>query len=166
MIVLLTAAWLTAAPTWQTDYAAAKRLSERLHRPLLVVAGRGPDGWRQLVRDGWDGNHSRQVRGQFVGLYLDAATPAGRKLAEAFDLGDGGVAVSDRGGAVMAFHHPGALTAEQFGLALARYADADGPVRATATDVDAPKRGGSPSRSAASCGSRIFCPTCRPKDGP
>jgi hypothetical protein len=158
-----------AAPAWLTDYGAARRQAEQTGRPLVVVVGHGPAGWRQAVCDGGFGpNQIRLPREGYVCLYVDTAAPAGRKLASSFDLVAGGVVVSDRGGAVMAFHHPGPLTADQFARVLTRYANPALAVRATDTAPPSGRPGQTstvPSRSTVTGPappSAIWCPTCRP----
>jgi hypothetical protein len=155
LLALLAAALLAdpappAAPHWQADYRAALRRAERDGKPLAVVVGEGPAGWAGLVRDGpFDAELARLFDDGYVGLYLDSSTAAGRRLAEAFQVGRLGLVISDRTGRVQALAHEGALAREELRRYLRHFADPDYSVRTTATGAPdaaagAPVRGVAP----------------------
>lgn len=117
-----------ASVTWQKDYTSALAAVARSNKPLAVVIGNGageaalpPSAKNLLAR-------------KYVTLYLDSASPAGAKLAQEFSVVTGkGLIISDAKGSVMAFHHDGALSAEELQSNLEKFADPNLTITTTAT---------------------------------
>jgi hypothetical protein len=65
----------------------------------------------------------RLLTNQYVCLYLDTLTPAGGSQARAFQVGELGIVISDRSGAIQAFRHEGDLSNRALVTYLQRYAD-------------------------------------------
>src|SRR5947208_258722 len=95
--------------TWQTDYGKAARDGERQGKPLAVFIGRGGQGWKGVSSDGSLSAESQDLLGsRYLPVYLDTNTDAGRRLATAFEMGDGpGLVLSDRSGENQTFRHQG-----------------------------------------------------------
>ena len=109
---------------WQTDYGVARKAAAKEQKPLVVVIGSGVTGYNELTREGVLQDEARRLlTNQYVCLYLDTLTPAGSRQARAFHVGDLGIVISDRSGALQAFRHEGDLSNRALVTYLQRYAD-------------------------------------------
>jgi hypothetical protein len=137
LTVVLTGALLagqSGSPTWQNSYSSAQRVAAQQQKPVLVVVGNGADGWKQVIRD--VSPEAMQVLAQkYVCVYVDTATPAGRQLAQSFEINGSGLVISDRTGTLQAFWHQGTLSGEAVGSVLTRYSDPQYSVRTTETNA-------------------------------
>lgn len=137
LTVVLTGALLAGqngSPTWQNSYSSAQRVAAQQQKPVLVVVGNGADGWKQVIRDA--SPEAMQVLAQkYVCVYVDAATPAGRQLAQSFEINGSGLVISDRTGTLQAFWHQGSLNGEAVAQVLTRYSDPQFSVRTTETNA-------------------------------
>ncbi|OAI48108.1 hypothetical protein AYO44_07915 [Planctomycetaceae bacterium SCGC AG-212-F19] len=126
----------TVAPSWQTNYAEAKKQGVTDKKPLAVVIGSGQDGWQKLVRGGSLGADQKQLlANSYVCLYADLATEEGKRLAQTLQIGKGvGLVISDHTGNLMAFHHEGDLEAKALTGYLQKYSDPERVVRQTDTN--------------------------------
>jgi hypothetical protein len=127
---------VSAAPdslSWRRVYSLAKEEGQRGGKPLAVVIGTGPGGYHGLSGEGKLSPATQRLLARgYVPLYVDAATPAGKKLAEAFGVGSGpGLVISDRTGELQAFRHSGSLTDSVLAEHLERFADPNHVVRTT-----------------------------------
>jgi hypothetical protein len=121
--------------TWQTDYSAAQEKAADQHKPLAIVFGQGKGGWQQLGGGALSNEASRILAEQYVTCYVDTATPAGRSLAQRFELSSSvGLVISDRDASVQAFWHEGPLPADTLAAVLTRYADPGRVVTTTDTN--------------------------------
>lgn len=114
--------------TWTRDYAKAQQTGIAQSKPLAVVLGSGAQGWNQLAREGSLNQETQNLlQSHYVPVFLDTATPEGKRLAEAFQIASGkGLILSDRQGQTQAFWHDGDLAGDvlakqlhQFGPGLA-----------------------------------------------
>jgi hypothetical protein len=141
-IVLLAMAGVTAStgaaptdPSWQGSYAEAVRLGKAAHKPLAVFVGSGRQGWQAVSEDGrLSGPVKELLRDRYVCVYVDRSRPAGRELADSFEMPTGpGLVLSDHGGENQAFRHEGTLTNADLERSLLRYADPERVVGRTET---------------------------------
>jgi hypothetical protein len=123
-------------PVWQTNYDTARKLGREGGKPLAVFIGSGKAGWNQMITEGQLSNESRRLLSeQYVCLYVDVRSPAGKRLASSFQLEDGpGLVLSDQTGKLQAFRHEGDLADDDLVRSLQRYADPELVVRATEGD--------------------------------
>jgi hypothetical protein len=130
---------LGAAPTtpnWNGSYAQAQEEAAG-KKPLAVVFGSGQDGWTKIIRS----DESKKVlTEQFVCVYVDTSSEAGKKLAGSFAVKNAtGLVLSDRSGAVQAYWHDGDLPDASVLRSLRKYGDPQVVVttteRATVTRV-------------------------------
>jgi hypothetical protein len=111
------------APTWQENYATARKVGREQNKPLAVFIGRGPDGPKQLSQDGELTAEARKLLADsYVCVYLDASTPAGKRLADRFSLPQG-LVVSSRDGENQAFRHSGRMSGKDLDATLRRYSN-------------------------------------------
>jgi hypothetical protein len=113
------------APRWETSYAAAQAAGREQGKPLAVFVGKGPAAWERLTEEGKPTLKSRRLLAEgYVCVYLDADTPAGRRLAEALEVGAGpGLVLSTRDGDGQAFWHQGRMSPAELDDTLQKYAN-------------------------------------------
>jgi hypothetical protein len=130
---VLTAPAATDVPTWRSSYGSARQEGGKEGKPLAVVFGSGQQGFDGLSQQGKLSPQTRQLLAeQYIPVYVDAATPAGKELASAFSISRGtGLVISDRSGEVQAFYHDGRLTDDTLAQYLKRYASGNHVVRTT-----------------------------------
>jgi hypothetical protein len=123
------------APTWVTDYAAARKQGATASKPLAVFLGSGKAGYQQVIRGGeLNPNSNRMLAANYVPVYIDTSTEAGQRLARDFEMPGGrGLVISDRTGQLQAFRHQGELTDQDLAAYLQRYADGNRLVATTET---------------------------------
>jgi hypothetical protein len=131
LLAALSSSVLGAAPTmptWNGNYSQAQEQAAG-KKPLAVVFGSGQDGWTKLVRS----EDSRKLLSeQFVCVYVDTTSEAGKKLAGSFAINNAsGVVLSDRSGAVQAFWHDGELADTSLLRSLRKYGNPQVVVRTT-----------------------------------
>ncbi len=109
-------------PMWMKDYATALKCSREEHKPLAIFVGCGADGWRKVVRGGKPGAEvERMLSKEFVCLYLDSETPAGKRQAAALKVSDDmGLVLGDRTGQYIDHRHVGAMTEDDLSSCLSR----------------------------------------------
>jgi hypothetical protein len=121
--------------TWQTDYVAAQERAAAQRKPLAVVFGQGAGGWQQLGGGSLANAASDILAEKYVTCYVDTATPAGRAIAQRFEITSPvGLVISDRDASVQAFWHQGLLPADVLTGTLTRYADPQRSVTRTETN--------------------------------
>jgi hypothetical protein len=88
---------------------------------LAVVFGSGQEGWAKMVRT----EDSRLLLAeQYVCVYVDTATDAGKTLAQKFGITNPmGVVLSDRSGDVQAYWHEGDLADASLTRSLRKFGD-------------------------------------------
>jgi hypothetical protein len=128
MLIALAGALMAGSslePSWQTDYFQAQKDAAALKRPMAVLFGTGPDGWTKVIRMETPSAEVRKLLSEnFVCVYVDTKTVAGKRLARDFDLsGSIGLVISSRGGATQAFWHQGDVSNLVMANYLRKYAD-------------------------------------------
>ena len=127
----LTAAILTAwsavaanpSLPWQPDYRTAVQKAAETKKPLAVFIGHGIAGQSSLITQGGLGTaETKTLSEEFVSLYVDVDTEAGKKLAASFEITEG-VIISDRSGSLQAVFHEGTVTKTELNDYLNRYAE-------------------------------------------
>lgn len=109
-------------PMWMKDYATALKCSREEHKPLAIFVGCGKDGWRSVVRGGKpSADVERMLSKEFVCVYLDADTSAGKSLASALKVSDDmGLVLGDRTGEYIDHRHVGAMSESDLSQCLGR----------------------------------------------
>jgi hypothetical protein len=122
---------------WQKDYAQARKAAQTEKKPLAVIFGSGPMGFDKVCRDGQISPALRKaLADNYVCLYADVSTPAGKKMAETFGINQScGIVLSDRTGDLMAFYHDGDLTDADLARWVNRFADPNVVVNSTKTNT-------------------------------
>src|SRR5215471_1125064 len=98
---------LPESPSWKLDYYLAQSQGKAAGKPLAVFISSGKDGWEHVSKDGMLSKEAKRIlAGEYVCLYVDTKSSAGRELAATFDIPEGsGIVLSDRTGEVQAFRH-------------------------------------------------------------
>lgn len=111
-----------AVPTWKTDYATAREAAAAEQKPLAVFVGHGEAGYAKLVGGAVPADAGRLLAANFVCMYVDTDSAAGKELASKFGLVEG-LVVSSKGGDVQALKHAGAVAPAALTGYLTKYAD-------------------------------------------
>lgn len=167
--VVLTSAVLAGqepSPSWQTSYSQAQGIGATQKKPLAIVFGPGANGWTRIVREATPGEDLNKLLAEkYVCVYVDTATPAGKKLAEDFAITQAtGLVLSNRAGSLQAFWHQGDLPSQSLTSYLRKYADPQVVVTGTETASASrtsfyPSEGATESNWGSSIGSS-YCPNC------
>ena len=136
LTVVLTGALLAGqngTPTWHKSYTKAQEMSAAQKKPLAVVFGTGANGWAKVVREAAPtADVTKVLAEKYVCVYVDVSTPAGKTLAERFEMkGNVGIVLGDREATTQAFWHQGDLTSATLARYLQKYADPSVVVRST-----------------------------------
>jgi hypothetical protein len=119
---------------WQSDYTKATEMAAAQKKPLAVVFGTGPDGSAKILGAAPSAECMQLLADKYVCVYIDMATPAGKKLAEACSItSETGMIISDRACTTQVFWHQGSLAADALVRSLNRYCDPQVTVRTTET---------------------------------
>jgi len=169
LTVVLTSALLagqSGTPSWQNDYTQAQQQGSAQKKPLVVVFGAGPNAWAKVVRESApSADMTKLLADKYVCVYVDTATPAGKKLAQDFGInGSVGMVISDRQGSSQAFWHQGDMTNQTVLQYLQKYSNPDVVVRTTETMARSrtsfyPSSEGEMNWEAVGTGSS-YCPSC------
>lgn len=117
-------------PNLQRDYATAYKLAAEQKKPLAVFLGHGNDGLKTLVSDGGlTADDTKILNSEFVALYVDTDSPAGKELAKTFELTEG-VVISDRTGSKQAVRYEGTVAKSELNEMLTTYSQ---PTRTVVT---------------------------------
>jgi hypothetical protein len=124
------------APSWQTDYPAARKIGAAEKKPVAVILAPGRKGWQKLSQDGSLSKEVRRILAdKYVCVHIDTTNADGKSLAEDFEMADGlGIVISDRSGKLQAFRHEGDLADDSLVRYLTRYGDPDYVVKSTETN--------------------------------
>jgi hypothetical protein len=125
--------------TWSTDYTTARQTGQNDKKPLAVFLGSGEHGHDKVCRDGTLSKEAQEaLQKNYVCVYVDMSSPAGKRLADAFEITQpAGMVLSDRTGDTQAFSHNGAISGSDLTRALTRFADPSLVVQTTVTDLNA-----------------------------
>src|SRR5262249_12311601 len=98
-------------PGWLQEYGEARQTGRQQEKPLAVFIGSGETGWEQVSREGKLAKDVKQLlAANYVCLYVNTDDKNGKRLASAFEFGEGpGIVISNRTGRVQAFRHQGDL---------------------------------------------------------
>jgi len=97
-------------PTFAPTYGKALALAQEQKKPVAVFIGQGSEGFAKLVTDGGlTADAAQALKTEFVCLYVDSTTEAGKDLAGSFQMTEG-VVISDRTGGLQALRHEGAIS--------------------------------------------------------
>jgi hypothetical protein len=137
LTVVLTGALLAGqngTVTWQNDYSKAQEHAAVQKKPMVVVFGSGADGWVKVVREAPTPDLIKFLADKYVCVFVDTTSPAGRKLAQDFEItGSLGLVISDQTGTSQAFWHQGDLANKTMFHYLEKYGDPGVPIRGTET---------------------------------
>lgn len=123
------------APKWQSDYAAAMTAASAQQKPMAVFIGHGKAGYAQLVSGGEIPAEAGQVLAKnYVCVYVDTDTAAGKALAGQFDLNTG-VVISSKGGSVQALRHTGTVAPTALTGYVTKYSEVKSVVTTETTGV-------------------------------
>ena len=158
----MTSGKLTPNPVWLEDYGAAQTRVTEAHKPMIVFVANGKAGWETVLRDGTLSPIATKLLAEnFVCVYANTNTSAGRNLADVLQVGNKGLVISDKSGSTQAYSLAGDLTGNELVRALETYADADPKdVKKTETIVT-PAAVGHVSANSTGCGSTGGCNTGR-----
>ena len=116
---------------WQPDYWTAVHKAAETKKPLAVFIGHGKVEKTQLITEGGIGEvETKALMQEFISLYVDVDTEAGKKLAQSFEITEG-VVISDRTGSLQAVLHEGTVTKTELNDYLTRYAEPSKTVTTT-----------------------------------
>jgi hypothetical protein len=122
----MTSGKLTPNPVWLDDYRAAQTRVTEAQKPMIVFVANGKTGWENVLRDGTlSPTATKLLAEKFVCVYANTNTSRGRNLADALQVGDKGLVISDKTGLSQAYSLAGDLTGNELVRALETYADAD-----------------------------------------
>jgi hypothetical protein len=131
----------TAEPVWQSSYAVGRQRAAEQKRPLAIFFSSGANGWRKVVGETPTAEASRLLAEGFVCVYVDTASPAGKHLAQSFEMTGLGLVISDRSAASQAFWHQGTMTNQALISHLQKYGDTDLLVTSTVMVRTVPEAG-------------------------
>lgn len=101
------------APSVQTDYARALKLAATEQKPMAVLIGTG-DSFAKLLSDASLTAETKKAIGEkFVCVSVNIDTPAGKELAEQFQM-NSGLVISTTGGAYQSVRQAGTVSATDF----------------------------------------------------
>lgn len=134
----MSAAKVSPTPVWESDYRLAMARVSEAGKPMVLIVGSGKNGMEAVVREGsFDPAVSKLLASKFVCVYIDTNTVEGRNLANALQIRNQGVVISDKTGATQAFSSAVAMSRDMLQTTLVKYADADPKgVKKTETIVD------------------------------
>ena len=156
----------TATPTWHGNYGQAQQQAAAQKKPLVVVFGSGANGWAKVVRaESPAADVTKMLSDSYICVYIDTASPAGKKIAQSFDItGNVGIVISDRAGTTQAFWHPGDMSNQNMVRYLQKYADPQVVVRGTETASNTSRTSFYPASASeegtAAPASSSYCPSC------
>ena len=78
------------APSWQTDYPAARKIGAAEKKPVAVILAPGRKGWQKLSQDGSLSKEVRRILAdKYVCVHIDTTNADGKSLAEDFEMAGG-----------------------------------------------------------------------------
>ena len=84
-------------PGWRSDYHRAQTVGTAQKKPMALVFGSGPSGWNKIALEGkLEAATAKLLADRYLCVYVDTTDPAGKTLAESFEMPKGlGVVLSD-----------------------------------------------------------------------
>ena len=98
-----------SVPTWELDYGQALATAAADEKPVAVFIGSGKTGYAKLVGGEIPPDAGQMLAKNYVCLYVDTDTAAGKKLAGQFGLSSG-LILSCKGGNTQALRHTGSVS--------------------------------------------------------
>jgi hypothetical protein len=121
--VLLTGEALPSGVSWQTDYSQALSTAVAQQKPIAVFIGRGEAGYSKLVTDGQiPASAGELLSKNYVCVYVDTDTPAGKALSSQFTISSG-LVISTKGGSYQTLRHTGSVSPTELTQYLTQYGD-------------------------------------------
>lgn len=110
--------------SWFRNYSGAREVATAQNKPLAVVFGAGQNGRNQVLKSTPTGRKAvKTLAENYVCVYIDVNTPAGRVLRGSFGVANTGVVLSDQTVQLQAFSHQGSLKTNQLAPYVQKYAD-------------------------------------------
>lgn len=127
----------TAKLVWWRDYQIAQAKGVEVNKPLALVVGSGPGGYEGLTQEGQLSDSVRKALAEnYVCVYLDTKTPSHLELIKQLEVTKGqGLIISDRSGALQAFHHDGQLSEKELSKQLQHFANPKVEVTTTVSNA-------------------------------
>lgn len=154
----LTSGKLTPTPVWLDDYRAAQTRVSEAHKPMIVFVASGKEGWESVLRDGkLTESANKLLAEKFVCVYANTNTTRGRNLADALQVGNKGLVITDKTGQYQSYSLAGDLTGNELVRVLEQKADDKKEVKKTETVVTPAAVGNVAAAPAAGCCSTGGC---------
>ncbi len=112
-----------AVPTWQSDYSKAIAAAAAEQKPVAVFIGQGQAGYSKLVGGEFPTDAGQLLAKNYVCVYVDTDTAAGKSLAGQFDISKG-LVISCKGGDVQALRYTGTVSPSNLTSYLTKYSEA------------------------------------------
>jgi len=109
-----------ALPTWQTDYAKALQTASAEQKPIAVFIGKGEAGYTKVAGGEIPVDAGQILAKNYVCVYVNTDTAAGKTLAGQFDITKG-LVISGKGGDVQALRFAGTATPLELTGYLSKY---------------------------------------------
>ncbi|MGL6072687.1 MAG: hypothetical protein ACRC8S_00870 [Fimbriiglobus sp.] len=118
-------------PDFAPSYAKALSRASQEQKPVAVFIGQGNEGLQKLVTAGeLSTEAAKALKTQYVCVYVDSTTEAGKELAGSFQMNEG-LVISDKTGQLQALRHEGFLPAASLSQYTISYAQPTAPVTQT-----------------------------------
>jgi hypothetical protein len=118
-------------PEFAPTYAKALNRASVEQKPVAVFIGHGNEGFQKLITDGTlSADVTKSLKSDYVCVYVDATTEAGKELAGSFQMSEG-LVISDKSGQLQALRHEGTLPAAALTQYTSAYARPATPVTQT-----------------------------------
>lgn len=139
-ILALAGFLVQAAPpnvVWWRDYTVAQQKGVNEQKPLAIFVGTGPGGYRSLASGEELSEGVKQILADnYICVYLDNASANHTNLIKKLEITKGhGLVLSDRSGAVQAFHHDGQVTEANLLANLRHFATPGVDIRTTISNT-------------------------------
>src|SRR5436190_24148990 len=86
-------------PNWLSDYSQAREKGRTERKPLAVFLASGEGGFVNVAREGaLSAGVKKKLTEQFVCVYVDGSTPAGKSVMAAVQIAGEGLVISDQTG--------------------------------------------------------------------
>jgi hypothetical protein len=124
-------------PDWQKDYSTAYARALEKQKPLAVFIAPGSAGPQQVVASGgFSLEANKLLEEQYVCVYIDSESEAGKKLAESFELTQG-LVISDKTGGKQVLRHEGTVETKDLNRYLADVIEPTAVLTSTSTGTRA-----------------------------
>jgi len=118
--IALLATGATETPSWQTDYTKALQFAAAQQKPVAVFIGQGNAGYAKVAGGSIPADASQILAKNYVCVYVNTDTAAGKNLAGQFEINKG-LVISGKGGDVQALRFAGSVTPLELTGYLSKY---------------------------------------------